>query len=408
MKKITSLLLLTLLLAGCGGPGSVSSPNASAGSAAVSLEIPAPSGSSAPEEPQKEPIPPVPPEEPAPETRKETLSRLLSSMTLEEKVGQLFFARCPETDGAALAQQYHLGGYLLFGRDFKNKSADEVRDAIDGCQNAVQIPLLIGADEEGGTVVRISSNPQLRETPFLSPQQLYAQGGMEAILTDTAEKDALLRSLGVNVNFAPVADLSENPEDFIYQRAFGQGPEETSQFTAAVAAQMERDDMGSVLKHFPGYGSNPDTHTGSALDSRPLDQFLTRDFLPFRAGIEAVPGGTAAVLVSHNVIQAVDPSLPASLSPAVLDLLREELRFDGVALTDDLAMEAVAAYASDGMAPVLALTAGVDMVVTSDFQTQISQVLEAVEKGQITPERLDQAVTRVLGWKYDLGLLEGL
>lgn len=181
------------------------------------------------------------------ETREETLSRLLSTMALEEKVGQLFFARCPETDGTALAQQYHLGGYLLFGRDFKNKSADEVRDAIDGCQNAVQIPLLIGADEEGGTVVRISSNPQLRETPFLSPQQLYAQGDMEAILTDTAEKDALLRSLDVNVNFAPVADLSENPEDFIYQRAFGQGPEETSQFTAAVAAQMERDDMGSVF-----------------------------------------------------------------------------------------------------------------------------------------------------------------
>lgn len=210
------------------------------------------------------------------------------------------------------------------------------------------------------------------------------------------------------MNFAPVADLPENPEDFIYQRAFGQGPEETSQFTAAVAAQMERDDMGSVLKHFPGYGSNPDTHTGSALDSRPLDQFLTRDFLPFRAGIEAAPGGTAAVLVSHNVIQSVDPNLPASLSPAVLDLLREKLGFDGVALTDDLAMEAVAAYASDGTAPVLALTAGVDMVVTSDYQTQIPQVLEAVEKGQITSERLDQAVTRVLGWKYDLGLLEGL
>lgn len=408
MKKITSLLLLTLLLAGCGGPESVSSPNASASSAAVSLEIPAPSGSSAPEEPQEELLPPTPPEGPAPETREETISRLLSAMTVEEKVGQLFFARCPETDGAALAQQYHLGGYLLFGRDFKNKSADEVRDAIDGCQNAVQISLLIGADEEGGTVVRISSNPQLRETPFLSPQQLYAQGGMEAILADTEEKDALLRSLGVNVNFAPVADLSENPEDFIYPRAFGQGPQETSQFMAAVVTQMEGDGMGSVLKHFPGYGSNLDTHTGSALDSRPLNQFLTRDFLPFRAGIEAAPGGTAAVLVSHNVIQAVDPSLPASLSPAVLDLLREELNFDGVVLTDDLAMEAVAAYASDGTAPVLALTAGVDMVVTSDYQTQIPQVLEAVEKGQITPERLDQAVTRVLGWKYDLGLLEGL
>lgn len=393
MRRLTSIFLLILLLAGCGAPERA--PAFSTGGASFVESDPEPAAEM-----------PLPEPESLPDPREETISRLLSAMIVEEKVGQLFFARCPAEDGAALAAQYHLGGYLLFRRDFADKTAKEVREAVDSYQAAADLPLLIGVDEEGGTVVRASSNPLLREEPFPSPQELFALGGMEAILADTVEKDAFLRDLGINVNFAPVADLSEDPEDFIFKRAFGRGPEETSQFVAAVAARMEADHMGGVFKHFPGYGSNADTHTGSALDSRPLEEFLTRDLLPFRAGLEATPGRTAAVLISHNVIQAVDPDLPASLSPAVLALLREELAFDGVALTDAMDMDAVAAFDADGSGAALALAAGVDMVVTTDFQTQIPQVLEALERGLLSTERLDQAVSRVLGWKYDLGLLE--
>ena len=208
------------------------------------------------------------------------------------------------------------------------------------------------------------------------------------------------------MNFAPVADLSTDPKDFIYDRALGLGAEETSQYVAAVVAQMEEDGMGGVLKHFPGYGPSGDTHTGSGLDTRPLETFRAADFLPFQAGIEA-SGGKTAVLVAHNIIQSVDPDRPASLSPAVYQLLREEIGFDGPALTDDLVMVAITQYAeATGNCPaVLAIAAGADMVITTDFQTQIPQVLAALEDGSLSRKRVGEAAGRVLGWKYDLGLL---
>ena len=162
--------------------------------------------------------------------------------------------------------------------------------------------------------------------------------------------------------------------------------------------------IGSVLKHFPGYGNNVDTHTGIAVDTRSLETFRQSDFLPFAAGIEA-GAGTTAVLVSHNIMAAVDPNLPSSLSPAVHDLLREELGFTGVAMTDDLAMDAVAAYAQDGAVAVMALEAGNDLIITTDYRTQIPKVLEAVENGTLSMDTIDTACRRVLTWKQALGLL---
>ena len=392
MKRCLSLLLLFFLLTGCTSAPETSSegPDEPAVPAGPSISTTEPSTS---------------PEE-VPDPRRETIDRLLSSMTLEEKVGQIFFARYPQEDGAALASQYHLGGDILFGRDFKDKTAEQVKEDIASYQSAVEIPMLIGVDEEGGTVVRVSSNPKLRPQRFQSPQALYEQGGIEAILADTQEKDELLRSLGINVNFAPVADLSTNPNDFIYDRTLGQGVEETGDYIAQVVEQMSVDTMGSVLKHFPGYGDNVDTHTGIALDQRPLELFWEQDLLPFQAGIQASSNhGMTAVLVSHNIMAALDPDLPASLSPAVHQLLRQGLGFEGVALTDDLAMDAIDQYAADGSAAVLALLAGNDMLVTTDFQEQIPQILQALEDDVIPQELLDRAVERVLGWKYDLGLL---
>ena len=146
---------------------------------------------------------------------------LLAGMTLEEKVGQMFIARCPETDAASKVTQYHLGGYILFARDFAGKTKEEVTAAIQSYQNAAKVPLLIGVDEEGGTVNRVSKNANLRETPFASPQELYAQGGWDLIRSDTQEKCQLLQSLGINLNFAPVCDVSQDPQDFIYARSFG-------------------------------------------------------------------------------------------------------------------------------------------------------------------------------------------
>lgn len=354
----------------------------------------------------EEPAPPPPPTEE--ELAAQKIEDLLASLTTEEKVGQLFFVRCPADSAADDVSAYHLGGYILFGRDFTDKTADDVIQTIRSYQNAAaadtDIPLLIGVDEEGGTVVRVSSNPNLRREKYPSPQKLLAQGGTEALVENAAEKDALLHGLGINVNLAPVADVSTNPGDFIYDRTFGLDTDGTSDCVTAVVEQMAADNMGSVLKHFPGYGSNADTHTGIAVDQRSLEQFQSSDFLPFSAGI-AAGDGTTAVLVSHNIMTAVDDTLPASLSPAVHQLLREELGFDGVVMTDDLAMDAVAAYSESGAVAVMALQAGNDLVLTTDYRTQIPKVLEAVETGTLSMDTINAACRRVLTWKQTLGLL---
>ena len=344
---------------------------------------------------------------PVPEPPADPLEKFLDSMTLAEKVGQLFFVRCPAENAAEDVSTYHLGGYILFGRDTKDKTANELIQAIQSYQDAAAVPLLIGVDEEGGTVVRVSSNPHLRSEKFASPQRLYSLGGMERIVADAREKDVLLDALGFNVNLAPVADVSTNPNDFIYPRAFGQDAPATADYVSAVTAQMTADGMGSVLKHFPGYGNNEDTHTGIAVDERPYEDFVNSDFLPFSAGFQS-GGAMTAVLVSHNIVECMDGELPASLSPNVHRILREELGFDGVVMTDDLAMEAVSAYAGDGAVAVMALEAGNDLVLTTDYRTQIPKVIEAVENGDLAESVIDAACLRVLRWKQALGLLEGL
>ena len=372
-------------------------------------------GGSPTEETSQEPLVDIQPQEPEapPEPTPEELAAqevedLLASLTLEEKVGQLFFVRVPDTDAVSDVSTYHLGGYILFGRDTADKTADALIQTIQSYQDAAAvdtgIPLLIGVDEEGGTVVRVSSNPHLRASKFPSPQKAYASGGMEAVLADTREKDFLLSALGFNVNLSPVADVSTNPADFMYDRTFGQDAAATADYVAQVVSQMAEDGMGSVLKHCPGYGNNVDTHTGIAVDHRPLESFTSSDFLPFQAGMES-GGGKTAVLVSHNIMTAVDGDLPASLSPKVHGLLRTDLGFDGVVMTDDLAMEAVAAYSADGAVAVMALEAGNDLVITTDYRTQIPKVLEALGSGALSEETIDTACRRVLTWKQNLGLL---
>ncbi|WP_298019278.1 glycoside hydrolase family 3 N-terminal domain-containing protein [uncultured Dysosmobacter sp.] len=368
---------------------------------------PAEGGPTAPAEPPAEESPAKEPEAPPstePEAPVDPMERLLSSMTLEEKVGQLFFVRVPADSAVEDVGTYHLGGYILFGRDTQDRTANDLIQTIQRYQDAAAIPLLIGVDEEGGTVVRVSSNPHLRASKFKSPQKLSASGGMEAITADTHEKDVLLHALGFNVNLAPVADVSTSAGDFIYSRSFGQNASATADYVAQVTARMTADGMSSVLKHFPGYGNNVDTHTGIAVDQRPLETFETSDFLPFQAGIQA-GGKQTAVLVSHNIMTCVDDALPASLSPAVHEILRGGLGFDGVVMTDDLAMDAVAAYAKDGAVAVMALEAGNDLIITTDYRTQIPKVIEAVESGVLEEPVIDAACLRVLRWKSALGLL---
>lgn len=327
----------------------------------------------------------------------------LRNMTLEEKVGQMFIARCPDTDAIAKIGEYHLGGYLLFAKDFERKSADDVRAMIRGYQEAAAVPMFIGVDEEGGIVNRVSSQPALRPEPFASPQAIYEWGGLPAVREDTLVKSRYLKDLGINVNFAPVADVSTDPADFIYARTLGRGAAETADYVSTVVTAMRETAIGSVLKHFPGYGGNIDNHTNIARDDRPMDHFRTIDFPPFAAGITS---GADAVMVAHNIVEAIDPERPASLSPEVHRILREDFAFDGMIVTDELSMAGVSEFVGDEDVAVLAVLAGNDLLCCTDFETRIAAVVAAVRDGRIPEETIDLAALRVLRAKERLGILK--
>ena len=330
------------------------------------------------------------------------IRELLDHMTLEERVGQLFLARHPQTGALEDLQEYHLGGYILFAADFEGRTPEEIREMFRSYQETSQIPLLIAVDEEGGTVTRVSRFSAFREGSFRSPRAYFAEGGMEAVLSAEEEKAALLTDLGINVNMGPVADMAREYGTFMYSRSLGQDALTTGQFISGTVAAYDRYGLGSVLKHFPGYGGNADTHTGAAVDRRSLDALEQTDLLPFQAGID---GGCGAIMVSHNTVTAFDPELPASLSPEVHRYLRHEMGFEGVIITDDLVMGAIQAYFTPEEAAVQAVLAGNDLLCCTDYATQYEAVLSAVLDGRIPMDRLNEAVTRVLRWKQSLGLI---
>ena len=339
-----------------------------------------------------------------PPTYEQLAQSILDSMTAEEKVGQMFFVRCRKDTAAADLEKYHLGGYILFAEDVKGETKASLKAKIQSYQEVSKLGLLIGVDEEGGDIVRVSKYPEFRAVPFHSPQSLYAEGGFDLIAGDTKEKATLLKSLGFNVNLAPVCDVSTDPADYIYLRTFGKNAEETAKYVKTVVDTMNANGIGCTLKHFPGYGNNADTHKGLSVDSRSYDTFVSSDFLPFQAGIEANAG---SVLVSHNIVKCMDANLPASLSPKVHQILRDDLGFDGVIMTDDLKMDAIKEYIGDEVSAVLAIKAGNDLVVASDFDVQIPSVLAAVKNSEISEARLNESVLRILEWKLRLGVIIG-
>lgn len=379
MRQIIPILILFLLLSGC----AASQPEP------TEQQIPIPTEEST--------MPATIPTEPI-----DPMQMLLDSMTAEEKVGQLFLARCPAENSAEAITQYHLGGYILFGQDFEGQTPDSLRQTLAAYQAVSPIPLLIAVDEEGGTVCRISRFPAFRDSRFPSPRESYARGGMEQVLSTETEKMRLLKELGINVNMGPVCDISTEKGAFMYQRSLGQSPEEICRFVASTVNIMDNHRIGSVLKHFPGYGNNADTHTGIARDERTLEELKTCDLIPFAAGMEA---GCDAVLVSHTIVTAFDERLPASLSPAVHEYIRNQMGFAGVLITDDLVMQAITDTYGAEEAAVLAVLAGNDLLCSTEYAVQYRAVLEAVESGRIPAEQLNAAVMRILVWKQELGLI---
>lgn len=335
------------------------------------------------------------------EINDQKLDKFISNMTLEEKVGQMFYVRCPDEDAVKQVSEYNIGGYILFGRDFDGKTKDEVINDIQSYQDEADIPLLIGVDEEGGTVVRVSSNPNLRETPFLSPKDTYSNGGWDAIEQDANDKADLLLSLGINVNMAPVCDMTSDEYGFMYDRSFSSDVDMEDRYVRTVVETSQAKKLGTVLKHFPGYGNNSDTHTGIAYDDREYSEFENTDFKPFYQGIES---GADCILVSHNIVNCMDSEYPASLSQKVHNILRNDFKFDGVIMTDDLIMDAITEFTGDEAAAVTAAKCGNDLLCCSSVETQYPAVLEAVQNGEIPESQVDASVKRILKWKQNLGI----
>ncbi|MBO3732928.1 glycoside hydrolase family 3 protein [Glycomyces niveus] len=360
---------------------------------------------------------------------KRFVKRRLKAMSLEEKVGQLFtvyaYGRTADTTDAAdvaknqethgvdnaaeLIAAYKVGGIIYF--TWSNNVANPAQ--ITGLSNGLQAastadggePLLIATDQEHGLVVRITAPAtQLPGAMALGATHDNAAAYDAAVISGTE-----LRAMGLNLNFAPDADVNVNPANpVIGVRSFGSDAEHVAGFAAAqVEGYQARGDLAATVKHFPGHGdTEDDSHTDLPRIDHTYEEWQAIDAPPFRAAVES---GVGAIMSAHIQFPALDPTLtPATLSkPILTGLLREELGYEGVIVTDSLAMEGVREGYGDDRIPVLALLAGIDMLLMPvDLDLAYNAVLAAVASGELTEARIDESVTRILGLKYRLGLYD--
>lgn len=327
--------------------------------------------------------------------KRKELSNIVQAMTIEDKAGQLLLV----LDSKNLLTDQTMSGCVLFEDDFANKSRNEVIENIERYQSNAKYPMIIAVDEEGGSVVRVSK--YLRDNRFRLPQDVYKSGGMDSIISDATEKSEYLKEFGINVNLAPVADVATNEDDYIYRRSFGVDADATSNYVRNVVMAMSDIKMGSVLKHFPGYGSAPGSG-GTYHDSRDFNSLKNNDLLPFKAGIEA---GANSILVTNNIIDSVDNQNPATLSKDIHDLLREDLKYNGVIMTDDVTDLNNNEFGNDSEIVIKAIKAGNDLIMTSRPQIYFESLITAINNDEICLNELDLSVLRVIAWKDSLDIL---
>ncbi|MGP3955422.1 beta-N-acetylhexosaminidase [Nonomuraea sp. 3N208] len=397
LRRIGTTGLLVIALTACAGGGGSAGATPTGGKAAP----PAPT-SSASSRPQPDPV-----------------ARTLAGLSVEEKVGQLFMpvlygtsadsssgenqARYAAQTPAKVIAKYHLGGVILFPHNVK--STGQVVALTNGLQRASkEVPLLIGTDQENGLVSRMSA----LVTDFPGASVIGATKDPElsqAVAKATGEE---LRALGVNLDFAPVADVNVNPKNpVIGTRAFGNDPQRVAKMVGAAVKGFADARVAATAKHFPGHGDTAvDSHTGLPVIKHTKAEWERIDAPPFKAAIDA---GVDAVMSAHIVFPKLDSSGdPATLSkPILTGLLREKLGFDGVISTDALNMAGVRQKYNDGEIVVRAVLAGADLLLMpNDLPKAYQAVLAAVKSGRISKERLDQSVTRLLKLKQARGFLE--
>ena len=351
-------------------------------------------------------------------TQWETMAQaMVQNLTLEEKVCQLFVATPEALTGVNRAtvagdatrealSRLPVGGIVYFAQNLEDR--EQVMALLSGTQSFSEIPLLLAVDEEGGTVSRVGSNPAMGTTYFSDMADYGDAGDTQAVYQVGLTLGRELTELGFNLDFAPVADVVTNPNNTeIGRRAFSSDPETAAAMVGSIVSGLRDGGILCSLKHFPGHGgTETDTHDGRAVTNRTLEEMRQAEFLPFQAGIDA---GAPMVMVGHlSAPELTGDDTPSDLSRAVVtDILRGELGFTGVVVTDAQNMGAITDYYSPAEAAVAALSAGVDLILMpADLQAAVDGVLEAVDSGQLPAERIDESVTRVLAMKYEYGLLQ--
>lgn len=339
----------------------------------------------------------------------ELIDSYLAEMTLEQKVAGLFIVtpesitdvttavKAGEGTKAAL-EQYPVGGMIYSTKNII--SEDQIKEMLENTSMYCQFPMFLAVDEEGGSVARVASST-------LNVAKVESMGSVGATL-DTANAATAgttigeyLSYYGFNVDFAPVADVLTNPDSAIGDRSFGADPVMTASMVGAFVESIQNTQVSACLKHFPGLGNaDGDSHELLITTDKTLEELRTTEFLPFISGIQA---GADFVMMGHISVPAViGDNTPASLSKImVTDVLRTELGFDGIVITDAMNMGAITEAYEPQVAAVMALNAGVDMILMpEDFEAAYQGVLDAVADGTLTKERIDEALHRIYRVKY--------
>jgi len=348
------------------------------------------------------------------------VAKTLASMTLEEKIGQLFICdpgmlcnnwETSEANQTLLTniKKYHPAGFVFFKPNIK--TPEQTKHFIDNLQSASNIKLMISVDEEGGLVSRIGANPNMKFKKQPAMSEIGKTGDPNKAYQVGAELGSGLRSLGFTLDFAPVTDVNTNPDNpVIGSRAFGSDPHLVADFVVRLVKGLQDNNISAVLKHFPGHGdSSADSHTGAVSLQHDIARLNAVEFIPFIAGIKA---GADAVMVSHIALPKITgDDIPATISEKIVNnILRGDLGYNGLVVTDSLSMGAVSLYYKLPDFCVKAIQAGCDLLLLqsdtdkgdtiAQFDGAYKAVLEAVKDGVISQERLNLSVERILRVKF--------
>ncbi len=326
------------------------------------------------------------------------------SMSTEQMVGQLIVGTCPLDDTAkTTVSKYALGGYLYSTDNFSGKSMEEIKSLISTYKNATSTPILSAVKEEGGYVTTLSDLDAYYEYDFASPRNTFAQGGMDAIKTSEEQKTTMLASAGIDLNLAPVCDMGEEMNHIMYSRSLGGTLDETCEFARTVTNTSQTKGVSVALKHFPGYGTNPDTFEPVVVDTREVSVFEQNDFKPFEAGITA---GAHCIMMSNVLVQNLDSNCISSLSTYMHEILRDRMKFTGLIITDNLDNADYSNYSNGKNVYVQAVLAGNDLILVNNIEEAYTSILAAVNDGTIDVEDLQKACTRIIAYKYTAGIMK--